>query len=294
MIDPDQGFTSDVIRDPSRFIGRTGEIRDCAKALNSSLSLTAVYGKRGVGKSSLMRQIQQLALGDYSLLLNAGLRSHIPDRPRTYVTVFYTCDAMIKNGVDLLSRLCNDNNDEDSLLRLIPNEGKEIVEFERSKGVKLGTDLKVVSWGVHGVETSKYAKNVPGDIVQTFRNYTSAVITHQVRNRMKRDGLLIMLDEFDVIEDKSAIGSLIKSLSSEGLRFAISGIARDLHDLVEDHASIERLLEEGAIRVTPMSNEEIYGIFAAAHRLFKGAVTFQPEVIDRICILSGGFPILLS
>ena len=144
---------------------------------------------------------------------------------------------MIKNGVDLLSRLCNDNNDEDSLLRLIPNEGKEIVEFERSKGVKLGTDLKVVSWGVHGVETSKYAKNVPGDIVQTFRNYTSAVITHQVRNRMKRDGLLIMLDEFDVIEDKSAIGSLIKSLSSEGLRFAISRIARDLHDLVEDHAS---------------------------------------------------------
>ena len=98
-----------------------------------------------------MRQIQQLALGNYSLLLNAGLRSQIPDRPCKYVTVFYTCDAMIKNGFGLLSRLCNDNNDEDSLLRLIPNEGKEIVEFERSKGVELGTDLKVVSWGTHGV-----------------------------------------------------------------------------------------------------------------------------------------------
>jgi hypothetical protein len=32
-----------------------------------------------------------------------------------------------------------------------------------------------------------------------------------------------------------------------------------------------------------MSNEEIYGIFAAAHRLFKGGVRFQEEVIDRIC-----------
>src|SRR5262249_48213760 len=32
-----------------------------------ALSLTAVYGKRGVGETSLMRQMQQLALGNYSL-----------------------------------------------------------------------------------------------------------------------------------------------------------------------------------------------------------------------------------
>lgn len=73
MIDPEIGFTSDVIRDPSRFVGRTGLIRNCITALNSRLGLIAVYGKRGVGKSSLLRQIQQMALGDYQLAKGAGV-----------------------------------------------------------------------------------------------------------------------------------------------------------------------------------------------------------------------------
>jgi len=292
MIEPDQGFTSDVIRDPARFVGRSSEIRDCTKALNSSLSLTAVYGKRGVGKSSLLRQVQQLAVGNYRLLKYAGMEHEIPKRPRKYLTVYYTCDAMIKNGEELLSRLCNDQNAEDGLLRLVPNEGRELVEFERSKGVEGGVDLKLVNWGAHGTEASKYARIVPNDIVQTFRNFCSSIIQHQVRTRMNRDGLLIMLDEFDVIRDKSNIGSLIKSLSAEDLRFAISGIGRDLQDLVEDHASVERLLEEGAIRVRGMSSDEIYAIFTKATELFRGQVRFEDNVVEQIAEMSSGYPYL--
>ena len=82
MIDPEIGFTSDVIRDPARFVGRTDLIRDCIKSLNTPSGLIAVYGKRGVGKSSLLRQIQQMALGDYTLAKNAGLRYEVPGRPR--------------------------------------------------------------------------------------------------------------------------------------------------------------------------------------------------------------------
>ena len=63
-IDPEIGFTADVIRDPSRFVGRTSLIRDCMSALNAVTGLISVFGKRGVGKSSLVRQIQQMALGD--------------------------------------------------------------------------------------------------------------------------------------------------------------------------------------------------------------------------------------
>src|SRR4051794_7609822 len=102
---------------------------------------------------------------------------------------------MIQTGQQLLSRLCNDQHSEDGLLRLVPNDGKEIVEFTRLKEVSLGADLKVVNWGTKGVESSKYAKVVPGDDVQTFRNFVDAIIAHQVKGRMKRDGLLILLDE---------------------------------------------------------------------------------------------------
>ena len=85
-INPEVGFTSDVIRDPNRFVGREDLIQDCVKSLETPLGLIAVYGKRGVGKSSLMRQLQQLATGDYTLLKKARLSHLIPERPRTYLT----------------------------------------------------------------------------------------------------------------------------------------------------------------------------------------------------------------
>ncbi|MCM8813163.1 MAG: ATP-binding protein [Candidatus Omnitrophica bacterium] len=290
MIDPEIGFTSDVIRDPNRFVGRTDLIRSCMNALNSPLGLIAVYGKRGVGKSSLLRQIQQMALGDYTLARQAGLDHEIPKNTRKYLTVYYACDSMISDGATLLTRMCNDQNEEDGLLRLVPNDGKELTEFTRSQEVHGGADLKVVSWGTKGVESSKYARVVSGDIVQTFRNFTSAIVTHQVKKLMGRDALLVLLDEFDVIPNKNGLGSLIKSLSTADLKFGISGIGHDLHDLIQDHASVERLLEQGAIHVKPMAEFETQGILNRAEQLFKGHLTFVPAVKKEIARISEGYP----
>jgi Cdc6-like AAA superfamily ATPase len=290
LVDPEIGFTADVIRDPSRFVGRTELIRDCISALNAPTGLISVFGKRGVGKSSLLRQIQQMALGEYTLAKRAGLSQLIPPRPRTYLTVYYACDSLISNGRELLSRLCNDQGAEDSLLRLVPDEGKEIVEFTRSKEVSAGADLKVVNWGAKGVESTKYAKVVPDDIVQTFRNFVDSIVTHQVKKRMKRDALLIILDEFDVIENKDGLGSLIKSLTTPEVKFAICGIGRDLSDLVHDHASVERLIEQGVLPVKPMPQDESEGIVTRANELFKGAMCFDSGIAAKIAELGQGYP----
>lgn len=290
MLDPEKGFTSDVITDPNRFVGRTDLIRACMQALNSPTSLIAIYGKRGVGKSSLLRQIQQIALGDYTLAKNAGLEHEIPPKPRKYLTVFYTCDSMIDSGEALLSRLINDQDDEDGLLRLVPDDGKEIVEFTRAKEVTGGADLKVINWGTKGIESTKYARVVPNDTVQTFRNFLSSIVQHQVKKRMKRDGLLILLDEFDVLSNKKGLGSLIKSLSSKDVKFGICGIGQDLTDVIEDHASVERLLEQGAIHVRPMPEPEAMAVLDKAEELYSGELKFDPSVKKNIVNVSQGYP----
>ena len=289
-IDPEIGFTADVIRDASRFVGRTELIKDCISALNATTGLISVFGKRGVGKSSLLRQMQQMALGEYTLAKKAGLSRLIPDKPRTYLTVYYSCDSLIKDGRDLLTRLCNDQSEEDSLLRLVPNDGKEIIEFTRSKEVSAGADLKVINWGAKGVESSKYARVVPNDIVQTFRNFINSIVLHQVKGRMKRDGLLIILDEFDVIQNKEGIGSLIKSLTTPEIKFAICGVGSDLTDLIHDHASVERLIEQGVLPVKPMPLDESKGIITRAAELFKGSIKFEPNISATIAELGQGYP----
>lgn len=293
-IDPEIGFTSDVIKDPNRFIGRTDLVSRCINALNTPLNLIAIHGKRGVGKSSLARQIQQIAIGDMTLPKKAGIQHLLSTRQRKYLTVYYTCDSMIKDIQDLLSRLLNDQNPEDGLLRLVPDDGKELVEFERVDEVETGTDLKLIKWGVKGVESTKYAKVVDNDIVQTFRNFVSAIVTHQVQQKMKRDGLLIILDEFDVIQNKENIGSLIKSLSSDTVKFAICGIGNDLTDLVSDHNSVERLLEEGAILVGKMIEHESIEIVKKAEELFKEEIKFEDNVTLTIAHLSQGYPYLVQ
>lgn len=290
VLDPEIGFTSAVITDPHRFVGRSELIESSMRAVNSASSLVAVFGKRGVGKSSLLRQIQLLANGDYSIATRSGLHHIIPKRKRTYYTVFYTCDSTITSLNDLLLRLCTDSDPVDGLLRLVPDNGKELKEFSRSSSETGAVDLKVLKWGAKGEDAEKYSANLKADTVQTFRNFCSSVVRNNNKIWRKRDGLLIFLDEFDVIQDKEGIGSLIKSMSSETLKFAISGIADDLSSLIDDHASIDRLIEQGYAHVLPMSSQETKQIFETASALYDGKLVVTDETIERIHEVSMGYP----
>jgi Cdc6-like AAA superfamily ATPase len=290
LVDPEAGFTSSVIRDPKRFVGRTELIQNCMNSLSAKEGLIAVYGKRGVGKSSLLRQIQQMANGNYDIAQKAGLAHLVPNNPRKYYTVYYASDSSIKNMEGLISRLLNDSDPEDGLLRLVPDQGKQLTEFSRSDEASGGLDLKIVKWGVKGTDAQKYSSVVPNDAIQSFRNFVSSAIDANNRLWKKRDSVLILLDEFDVIQDKSGMGSLIKSLTSPEVKFGICGIGSDLGALISDHKSVGRLIEQGAIHVQQMSPEETRAIFDTAHRLFKGKISFDKKVIDQIVDLSEGFP----
>ncbi|MBR1031909.1 MULTISPECIES: AAA family ATPase [Bradyrhizobium] len=290
FVDPEAGFTSSAIRDPRRFVGRADLIQSCMNALNAREGVIAVYGKRGVGKTSLVRQIQQMANGNYDIAQKAGLAHLIPRKPRRYYTVYYACDSNINNTDELIKRLCNDTDPEDGLLRLVPDAGKELTEFSRSDEASAGLDLKLVKWGIKGSDSQKYASVVPNDTIQSFRNFVTGSVDANNRAWSKRDGLLLLLDEFDVIGTKHGMGSLIKSLTSPTVKFGVCGIGQDLGALIKDHKSVGRLIEQGAIHVRAMSPGETRQIFATAEELFKRKVKFDKNVVEQIVELSEGFP----
>ena len=190
----------------------------------------------------------------------------------------------------MLLRLCIDTDPEDGLLRLVPDKGKELIEFSRSVSAEASTDLKLTKWGAKGENVEKYAANIRADTFQTFRNFCSSILESNNRFWNRRDGVLIFIDEFDVVRDKSGFGSLLKSLSSERLKFAISGISDDLNDLIEDHQSVERLIEHGSAHVKPMSFQETKQIFDTAVSLFEGVVRFDDDVVKKIFEISLGYP----
>jgi Cdc6-like AAA superfamily ATPase len=257
LVDPETGSTSDVIRDPKRFVGRHDLIERCIHALNTASGIIAVYGKRGVGKSSLMRQVQQMANGDYQLAYQAGLGHLVPAKPRIYYTVYYSIDSAVTNMNELIIRLCNDTDPEDGLLRLVPDQGKKLLEFSRSEETHHGLDLKLVQWGDKGADSSRYTSVIPDDPIQSFRNFVTSSVDSNNRIWSHRDSLLLLLDEFDVMRDKNGIGSLFKSLSSHKTKFAVCGIGQDISALIKDHQSVTRLIERSALHVRPMSSARI-------------------------------------
>ena len=74
------------------------------------------------------------------------------------------------------------------------------------------------------------------------------------------------------------------------MKFAISGIADDLSALIEDHASVDRLIEQGYAHVKPMSAGETKMIFDTACALYDHRLVFDDDVVSKIHQVSMGYP----
>lgn len=173
---------------------------------------------------------------------------------------------------------------------MVPDKGKELVEFSRTGEVAGGLDLKLVHWGARGSDVNRYASAIPADPIQTFKNLVSNAIDSNNKVWGGRDAILILLDEFDVMGNNKRIGSIFKSLSSARVKFGVCGIGQDISALVRDHQSITRLIERSALHVRPMTADETRDVFATAERLFRGIIRFDENVVEQIVTYSEGYP----
>lgn len=265
-------------KDPWRFAGRNKEIEDLLIALESDGVHIVLYGERGVGKSSIAYQLEKIATGDNSLLVKENIAL---DKKFNFEAVYFTCDDSIKSLNDLFRRLLSDH---DGLSRFIP----EIVKSRTTKYTETPKfDVKIVSLEGKRERSSEIINLIPdNDITGLFVSTLRKAET----DCGKKDGLIVLIDEFDRIGCVAGFASVIKALSNVKVKFVITGISNNVHNLVGEHESIGRQLAGGVVYVPPMSSNDLDEIFETVEGKLKKRYKFEMSARLFAIGLSRGHP----
>lgn len=233
------------INDAKLFAGRQPPIKDALFALNTEGANIAIVGGRGIGKSSLARQLINLGQGKNDLLDKLGIYH---DSKLDYLTIYFACGNNITTINDLLLRLLTT---KDCLLEWIydiPTASKELCKINGGLGVgvaKLESNLSSETTSISSVQTHEV------DVV--FQNIISEIL----KSKIAKNGILIVIDEFDQIEKPEGFAKMLKSLSTNtpGLKFCIVGVAQDIQYLMKEHGSSDRLFAGSVINLPSMNPE---------------------------------------
>jgi hypothetical protein len=234
----------------------------------------AIFGIRGIGKTSLAQQIKLIAEGDKTLPKDLNLSHFLPKKDFNFLVHFIKCDEYVRDIPTLVKRIMLGEGDCPSI-------------FEHSKtGDRKLESAKQIFAKSESLELydKKYKRINNDDIIHLFRQGLTVI----KKDNLDKTGILILIDEFDIIRDKQGFASLIKSCSNNYVKFGVIGIAENIAELIEDHASIGRQVDE--IQIQPMSELEMVRIISTAEEKINHEIVFDNEIKNKIGEECHGFP----
>lgn len=268
---------------PQRFAGRHQAILDCYYALITAGANVAIVGNRGIGKTSLARQMLHMATGDNSLLKKLG--QDVTER-HDFVTMYFACADAVGNCQDLLERLLTSTDCLRDWIYDIPKARKEIEAYSPK-----------ISAGIFalGGEKKSETESTPAVPQHSIDVVFMNVLRELVAQKLAKHGILIVVDEFDRIKDPSGFASLLKSLATNvpTVKFCIVGVAQDIQQLMKEHESTDRLFAGSIVRLPPMPKPELAEIVRLAERSIENFISFDAEATDRISSLAQGHPYMV-
>ena len=266
-----------------KFAGRVEQVNRAYLALNAEGSNIAIIGNRGIGKTSLARQVLNIATGDNDLLKKLKLPH---EGKLDYLAMYHACGKSVKTFPDLLERLLTTKDCLQDWIYEIPAAKKAITSIQPKLDVQvasLGGTIQTES------ESHRAVSSHPVDTV--FTNVVSSIIKAEIA----RNGILIVIDEFDQIEDPTGFASFLKSLSTNvpKLKFCLVGVAQDIRNLMNEHESSDRLFAGSIINLPPMSESELIEIITIAEESIDSTITFTDGAKHAIANLAQGHPYMV-
>lgn len=269
-----------AVEDVARFAGRQEQLEKLSLALQSKGTQLVIYGNRGVGKSSLARQLMSLAKGDDAVLDRLVYK---PTERPDWLVVHLECDDTLPDIRSLILRLLTDDG---ALAPWLPFKvEKQTVAGEASAAF----NVKILKLGAKGSGSSTLQKEISEtDIYSAFTN----AIKHIVDSRVSNHGILFVIDEVDRIKQRDELASIIRSRGADPrVKFALVGVAQTPQELITNHESIARQISDGCIEMPPMSDAELREIFDKAHKILQDDnIFFSEDAITWITEVAKGHP----
>lgn len=246
------------------FAGREDLLRTAVAQVGFSGFSAVVYGDRGVGKTSFGWQLLELLSGNDALVEEWNERRRIlalepivMNLPEHCKCVWLECKAYMENIDGVLTRLVRKSRDVNSFSYLFPHAYTR--EFEQSR-----------------------------EIIHDFFED----LMEEIKAHYPQDSVVIFLDEFDSLPDKSGMGRLIKS--SKHARFVVIGIADDLEKIIQGHKSADRKLLGSEFIIPCLEESEINLIFDQAEQVEPDSVLFASNFRKAVIDKSGGYPYIVQ
>lgn len=236
---------------PDFFKGREEDIARLSSELNMPGRHVAIYGERGVGKSSL-----------------AQLAYHFA-RFQQESAYFVKCEAT-STYESIFGQFLSEAG-----MTFLPN-GVES-ESQASASAAIG------GLGVGGSRSTRMRHHA----IEALRSIGPAMLLKLFRDR---PGLLI-LDEFDRVQDaptRTRLAETLKHFSDAAskTKIIVVGVAQTLADLIGQHASLTRCLAQ--LKLERMKRSDLSEIIRAGEERTMAA--FKAAIAMRIISQSDGFP----
>jgi hypothetical protein len=289
-------FSTAAIRDADAwgFTGREAAFVDAVAALRRPGSSIAVFGQKGIGKTSFGAQLVYVLRGhlpssfrDYALLRNS-----LSDR--AYTVVWLQCTREMNDVTGVLIGLLSEKFNENVTLPSLVADSWSLFDktrlegIERTTGVNLFSMFKIESKTKMAAELRYVPPTYSSESARIEHAFLS--LASEIRSAVSQD-LVIVLDEFDILPNKAGFGQLIKTTNVA--RFIIIGSAENPTQLIDDHTSVSRELIE--LPLGTLTRSEMDVLFDKGEELARGMqLSFGTDYRAEVERISGGHPELVK